>query len=65
MKGSFDKYREIGDGVFGMNMLKQNMREKLEGSSETPVGAEEIVEKTSQLNSSCEAEETITVRKMN
>ena len=28
MKGVFDKDRENGDGICGMNILKQNMREK-------------------------------------
>ena len=27
-KGGFDKDREIGDGIFGMNISKQSMREK-------------------------------------
>ena len=31
-KGDFDEDRKIGDGICGMKMLKQNMRENLEGS---------------------------------
>ena len=51
VKGDFDKYRKIGDGIYGMKMLKQKMREKMEGSSETPGGAVETIEKL-KLNSS-------------
>ena len=39
-------------------------RKKLEGSAENPVGSAKTV-KTLQLNSSCEAEENITVQKTN
>ena len=46
-----------------MKMLKQKMRKKLEVSTETPWGALETVEKP-QINSSCKAEETITVQKL-
>ena len=38
VKVDFDKDSKIGDGIYGMKMLKQNMREKLEGSVETPGG---------------------------
>ena len=31
VKGDFGEYKKIGDGICGMKMLKQNMREKLEG----------------------------------
>ena len=51
VKGDFDKYRKIGDRICGMKMWKLSMREKLEGSEETPGGAAETFEE-SQLNSS-------------
>ena len=44
VKGRVDKDRKIGDGIFGMNILKQNMREKLQGSAEPLGGAAETVE---------------------
>ena len=48
-----------------MKFLKKNKREKkLEGLAKPPGGSAETVEK-SKLNSSCEAEEKFTVRKMN
>ena len=33
VKGSFDKDSKFCDGIFDMKMLKQNMRDKLEGSA--------------------------------
>ena len=39
----FEKDREIGGGICGMNMLKQNMREKTGRISRNPDGAVEIV----------------------
>ena len=36
VKGYFEKYREIGDGICGMKMLKQNMREKTGRISSKP-----------------------------
>ena len=44
MKEFFDEDRKIGDGICGMKMLKQKMREKLKVSTETPVWSEEIIE---------------------
>ena len=62
VKGDFDKDKEIGDNICGMTMLKQNMREKLEESAETPEGAEETAEEL-RVNSSCKAEVKFIVQK--
>ena len=65
MKGGFDKDRKIGDGICGMEMLKQNTREKSwKNKQKPPEVAAETVEKP-QLSSSYEAEEKTTVQKTN
>ena len=65
VKGFFEKYRNIGDGICGIKMLKQKMKEinwkyqqKFREDEQKPL-------KTLWINSSCEAKEKITVRKTN
>ena len=65
MKGGFYKDRNIGDGIFGIKMLKQNTRENNWKDQKKPWEGEQKLLKQLWLNSSCEAEEKITVQKTN
>ena len=65
VKGGFEKYKNIGDGICGIIMLKQNMKERNWKYQQKPQEDEQKPLKTLWLNSSCEAEEKITVRKTN
>ena len=65
MKGGFDNDRNIGDGIFGIKMLKQNTRERNWKDQNKPQQDEQKPLKKLWLSSSYEAEEKITVRKTN
>ena len=57
MKVFFDKYRIIGDGICGIKMSKQNMRERNWRDQKKPQQDEQKPLKKLWLNSSYEAEE--------
>ena len=65
VKVFFDKDRNIGDGIFGMKRLKKNTRERNWIYQQKPWEDEQKPLKKSWLNSSCEAEEKITVQTTN
>ena len=60
-KGGFDKDRTIGDGICGMKILKQKTREKNWKDQQKPREEQQKPLEKPKLNSSCEAEEKITV----
>ena len=57
VKGGFEKYKNIGDGICGINMLKQKMKERTCKYQQKPQDDEPKPLKKLWLNSSCEAEE--------
>ena len=57
LRGGFEKYRNIGDGIFGIKMLKQKMKERTWNYQQKPQEDEPKPLKKLWLNSSCEAEE--------
>ena len=61
VKGGFEKYRNIGDSIYGITMLKQNMKERKRKYQQKPREDEQKPLKKLWLNSSCEDEEKITV----
>ena len=65
VKRGFEKYRNIGDGICGIKMLKQNMKERNLKDQQKPREDEQKPLKKLWLNSSCKAEEKITVQKIN
>ena len=65
VKGFFDKYRNIGDGICGIKMLKKNMKGRTWKDQQKPREDDQKPLKKLGINSSCEAKEKITVRKTN